>query len=175
MDDPINNWFQRESPPPCRCCGFVGAHCDHFISPPETTFDLEPTKLITATNKVDLLDFLTLDVVLCQPFGTPSANPTCFMGAVKQRETVFDLKHCEQIAGKILQTTASGHDWFSLVVDFGASKASTPCKSDFVEFHPSSGLVMDGIAEGCSIGGKGICEFTTVAKDGTKILLRVQA
>ena len=126
MDDPVNNWFQRESPPPCRCCEFVGAHYDHFISPPETTFDLEPTKLITATNEVDLSNFLTLDVVLCQPVGTPPANSTCFMGAVKQRETAIDLKHCEQIAGKIFQATASGQDWFSQVVDFGASRTSTP-------------------------------------------------
>ena len=57
MNDPVNTWFQRESPPPCRCCGLVGTHYDHFISPSETTPDLEPTKLITATNEVDLLDF----------------------------------------------------------------------------------------------------------------------
>ena len=100
---------------------------------------------------MDLPDFLTLDVVLCQPVGTRPANPTCFMGAVKQREKVIDLKHCERIAGKILQATASGHDWFTLVVDSGASRTSTPHKSDFVEFNPSSGLVVDGIVEGCSI------------------------
>ena len=37
IDDPVDNWFQRESPPPCRCCRLVGAHYDHFISPSETT------------------------------------------------------------------------------------------------------------------------------------------
>jgi len=93
MDDPVNNRFQRESPSPCRCCGFVGAHYDHFISPPETTFDLEPTKLITATNEMDLPDFLTSDVALCQPVRTLPAEPACFMGADKQRETVVDPKH----------------------------------------------------------------------------------
>ena len=104
-----------------------------------------------------------------------SAHPTCFMGSVKQREMAIDLKHREQIAGKILQATASGHDWFSLVVDSGASRTSTPHKSDFVEFHPSSGLVMDGIAEGCTIDGEGVCEFGVVAEDGTEITLQVQA
>ena len=176
MDDPVDNWFQREFPPPCRCCGLVGAHCDCFVATSETDLDLEPTNLITATDKVDLPDFLTLDVVLCQPVGILPAKPTCFMGAVKQRETVVKLKPREPIAGRIFQATDSGHDWFTLVVDFGASKTSTPCKSDFVEFHPSSqGLVMDGIVEGCAIGGEGICEFTVVAEDGIKVTLRVQA
>ena len=100
---------------------------------------------------MDLPNFLTLDVILCQPVGTPPANPTCFMEAVKQKETVIDLKHREQIAGKILQATASGHDWFSLVVDSGASRTSTPHKSDFVEFHPSSGLVMMGLLKGAPL------------------------
>ena len=61
------------------------------------------------------------------------------------------------------------------MVDSGTSKTSTPYKSDFIEFHPLSGLVMDGIAEDCSIGGKEICEFTVVAEDGVEVTLRVQA
>ena len=93
MNDPVNTWFQREPPPPCRCCGLVGTHCDRFISPSETTPDLEPTKLITATKEMELPDFLTLDVALCQSVGTLPAKPACFMGADKQRETVVDLKH----------------------------------------------------------------------------------
>ena len=56
-NNPVNTWFQRESPLPCRCCGLVGTRYDHFISPSETTPDLEPTKLIPATNKMDLPDF----------------------------------------------------------------------------------------------------------------------
>ena len=61
------------------------------------------------------------------------------------------------------------------MVDSGASKTFTPHKSDSAELHPSSGLAMDGIAEGCSIRGEGICEFAVVAEDGTEITLRVQA
>ena len=34
---------------------------------------------------------------------------------------------------------------------------------------------MDGIAEGCTINGEGVCEFGVVAEDGTEITLRVQA
>jgi len=60
------------------------------------------------------------------------------------------------------------------VVDSGASKTSTPHKSDFVELHPLSELVLDGIAEGCSIADEGICKFAAVAKDGSEITLRVQ-
>ena len=93
MDGPDNTWFQRESPPPCRCCGLVGTHYDCFISPSETTPDLEPTKLITATVEMDLPDFLALDAALCQPVGTLPAKPVCFMGAVKQRETVIEPGH----------------------------------------------------------------------------------
>ena len=93
MNDPVNTWFQRESPPPCRCCGLVGTHYDHFISPSETTPDLDANKLITVTKEMDLPDFLTLDVALCQSVGTLPAKPTCFMGADKKRETVADLKH----------------------------------------------------------------------------------
>jgi len=55
--------------------------------------DMEPANLITATNKVDLCDFLTLDVALCQPVGTLPAEPACFMEADKQRETVVGPKH----------------------------------------------------------------------------------
>ena len=57
MQDPVDTWFQRESASPCRCCGLVGAHCDRFISPSETTPDMEPANLITATNEVDLPNF----------------------------------------------------------------------------------------------------------------------
>ena len=81
-------------------------------------------------------------------------QPACLMGKVElqqQRETVIEPGTRELIAGKILQATTSGHDWFTLVVDSGISNASTPHKSDFVEFNPLSGLVMDGIVEGCSI------------------------
>ena len=92
-DDPVDNWFQRESPHPCRCCGLVGTHHDHFISPSETTPDMEPANLITSTNEVDLLDLLTSDVALCQPVGTLPAEPACLMGAVKQRVTAIDLIH----------------------------------------------------------------------------------
>ena len=92
MDVPVDNWFQREPPPPCKCCGLVGAHCDRFVATLETDLDLEPTNLITATDEVDLPDFLTSDVVLCQPVGTLPAKPTSFMGAVKQREAVVELK-----------------------------------------------------------------------------------
>ena len=53
---------------------------------------------------------------------------------------------------------ASGHNWFTLVVDSDSHRTSTPHKSDFVELHPSSGSVVDGITEGCSIGGKEVCE-----------------
>ena len=70
---------------------------------------------------------------------------------------------------------ASGHNWFTLVVDFDASRTSAPHKSDFVELHPSSGSVVDGITEGCSIGGKEVCELTVVDEDGNEIPLRVQA
>ena len=78
------------------------------------------------------------------------------------------------MAGKILQATATGHDWLTLVVDSGTSKTFTPHNSDSAKFHPSSGLVVDGIAKGCSIGDKGVCEFAMVAEDSTKITLRVQ-
>jgi len=61
------------------------------------------------------------------------------------------------------------------VVDSDACRTSAPHKSDFVELHPSSGSVVDGITEGCSIGGKEVCELTVVGEDGTKIPLRVQA
>ena len=79
------------------------------------------------------------------------------------------------MTGRILKATASGHVWFTLVVDSGTSKTSTPHKSDFVEFHPLSGLVTDGIVDGRSIRGKGICEFTVVAEDDIEITSRVQA
>ena len=79
------------------------------------------------------------------------------------------------IAGKTLQATVSEHDWLTLVIDSGASKTFASHKSDSAELHPSSGLVMDGIAKGCSIQGQGICEFAVVAEDSTKITLRVQA
>ena len=61
------------------------------------------------------------------------------------------------------------------MVDSGASKTSTPHKSDFVELHPLSGLVVDDNTEDCSIEGKAIGEFTAVAEDGTEISLRDQA
>ena len=93
MNDSVNTWFQRESSPPCRHCGLVGTRYHHLISPSETTLDLKPTKLITATNEMDLPDFLTSDVALCQPVRTLPAEPACFMGADKQRETVVDPKH----------------------------------------------------------------------------------
>ena len=54
---------------------------------------MEPANLITATNKVDFCDFLTLDVALCQPVVTLPAEPVCLMGAVKQRETVIESRH----------------------------------------------------------------------------------
>ena len=85
MNDPVNTWFQRESPPPFRCCGLVGTHYDHFISPSETTPDLEPANLITSTSEADLPDLLTSDVALYQPVGTLPAKPACFMGAVSNR------------------------------------------------------------------------------------------
>ena len=65
MDDPVGTWFQRESPPPCRCHGLVGSHCDCLISPSETTPDVEPANCITTTNEVDLPDLLTSDVAFC--------------------------------------------------------------------------------------------------------------
>ena len=92
-NNPVNTWFQRESPPPCRCCGLVGTRYAHLISPSETTLDLEPTKLITATNEMDLPDFLTSNVALCQPVGTLPVEPVCFMETDKQRVTVVDPKH----------------------------------------------------------------------------------
>ena len=61
------------------------------------------------------------------------------------------------------------------MVDSDACRTSAPHKSDFVELHPSSGSVVDGITEGCSIGGKEVCELTVVDEDGNEISLRVQA
>ena len=93
MQDPVDTWFQRESAPPCRCCGLIGACHNQFISPSEKMPDMEPANLITATNEVDLPDFLTSDIDLCQAVGTLPAAPACFMGAIKQRETVIEPEH----------------------------------------------------------------------------------
>jgi len=124
---------------------------------------------------VDLFDLLTSEIALCQPVGTLPAKPACFMEAVKQRETVIELDHQEPISGKLLQATDSEHNWHTLVVGSGASRISTPHKSDSAELHPSSGSVADGIVVGCSIRGEGVCELAVAAEESTEITLRAQA
>ena len=85
----------------------------------ETTPEMEPKDLIAATNEVDLPDFLTSNVVFCQPIGTLLVQPVCFKDAVEpqqQRETMIESRTQEQTAGTTLQATISGNDWFKLML-----------------------------------------------------------
>ena len=89
MPDPFDTWFESEPVPPCRCCSWIRAHCNHLSKLSKTTPEVEPKDLIAATNEVDLPDFFTSDVALCQPVGTLLVQPVCFKDAVgpqQQRE-----------------------------------------------------------------------------------------
>jgi hypothetical protein len=62
-----------------------------------------------------------------------------------------------------------------LVVDTGASMASSGCKEDFVAWKPSNGSAdeMKGIATGLAIAGYGTIEWTISMDDGTDVTLQL--
>ena len=66
---------------------------------------MEHEDLIATKNEVNLLDFLTSDVDICQPVGTLLVQLVCFKDAVEpqqQRETMVEPGIKAQIAGKTL-------------------------------------------------------------------------
>ena len=58
-------------------------HCDKVSRPTESVPKMEHEKFLTATNEVDLPNFLNSDVVIWQPVGTLSLQPACFMGRIE--------------------------------------------------------------------------------------------
>jgi hypothetical protein len=111
------------------------------------------------------LDYRFLDDgMFCQPVGT-----FYNMQANKATDHTRIAINSAEIATSTLKNAGLGYHSFILTFDSGASRMSTGCRDDFLDFKTTGlqNLELDGIASGLKIEGIGIVQYSITMDDGT--------
>ena len=139
----------------------------HLLFGTTESVDMTPPTSRSVPSVVNLdPDLLHND--LLQTTGLFQSSPTCFMAG-------FDLSAV--VASAMQAILFNTGDPFPLVFDTGTSHTLTSCRGDFVSFksHRGTSKVVQGIAAGLDIEGSGQVEYVIHDKQGSPILLTLDA
>ena len=143
-----------------------------FVSQMITYHDLGSPSLSNFADK-HLSECIQEPPQCCSIGSFPLAQQYCFTAVPSNRNS----DSAREQSRSVLTNSGLENVTCSLTFDTGASQCITGVKSDFLEFFPEGAQhsVIKGIAQGLTIDGEGIVEYTLTCEDGSTVTIRAKA